>query len=901
MQLLWASVDDMLRSVAAAGASSTRDFGGNFITADLGEHDALTIKVLAFRGEESVNDLFRFDVVADIEGLEETGLQSVTLGQAIRLKIRQETGGLRSICGIVAACTVLGSSRGVARYHFKVVPRFWLATKTTDTRVFSDATVKEAVSLILAKHHVVHAWSLARTYERREYMMQYQETDFEFVARLLAEEGIWYSFEHPAHVEPLPERSSSADRPTSPEARSEIMVLADNASSYNPLPGDPKLTFDPTASNAAIADERNVDSFVVCSSIEPTSVTVRDFDHRKAQARPHGLQLATDVEHIEGGAPEGLARNWGPTEHRSFGVVSATHSVAGSNLLKSATSLAHGASTNPQLVPSPSSAMRNEAAARLEYYEHHGNYEQPDTSQQIAVTRLEQLRAMAVRCDATSSCAHVSAGRRFSLRNHELDHLNRGYAVATVHHEAFSGVSAEPSYRNRFTCIPDGLPMRPHLPPKRLHQTVETGVVVGAEGQEIATENLGKVKVQFHWDRRKKHDEHSSCWIRVMQAWAGPGYGLQFVPRVGMEVVVSFVGGDPDRPVVVGCLPNTANQPPHLLPQDKTRSGIRTRSTPGGEGHNELMFEDKAGEEAVYLRAERNFEIAVGQDHLHQIGGNRTTKVKGKQTLTVDGDSQTTIGGTANCTINGDKNETVAGSARVVYQGDRDVFVDADDQQRIVGSRVVTIGGHEQHIVQRSSAGDAGMRNVVVDGSQHIAATESIRVTAGTAMELSVGTSSIIITEDRITMRADEIVIEGRDSILHEGSGARLRLAGSLVATGDTVNVSTEGSVLQMDSSAYLDGATIHLNCGGPEGVAGVNADEPNSGHVRFQVNPMEGLVGPLTFVVATPTGEIVERVGDSNHRVVFEGRPGETFTLLDVRSGDISLGVAAQEGEVEA
>ncbi|MGB8929753.1 MAG: type VI secretion system tip protein TssI/VgrG, partial [Anaeromyxobacteraceae bacterium] len=188
---------------------------------------------------------------------------------------------------------------------------------------------------------------------------------------------------------------------------------------------------------------------------------------------------------------------------------------------------------------------------------------------------------------------------------------------------AFEGIDAKRAYRPK-RCTP---------PPKI--KGIQTAIVVGPPGEEVHVDRWGRIKVQFHWDREGKKDDRASCWVRTGQAWAGPGMGSHFVPRVGQEVVVRFLDGNPDRPLVTGAIFNGENPPAVALPQDKTRSTTRTQSSPGGEGYNELTFEDQAGQEELFVRAERDENVEVGDAHATRIRANERLTVAKDRTKRV--------------------------------------------------------------------------------------------------------------------------------------------------------------------------------------------------------------------------------------------------------------------------
>jgi type VI secretion system secreted protein VgrG len=253
--------------------------------------------------------------------------------------------------------------------------------------------------------------------------------------------------------------------------------------------------------------------------------------------------------------------------------------------------------------------------------------------------RMQQEAAPSVVTAGGSSCRQFSAGQRFTLQQHFNG--DGPYVLTEVRHSAtqltYRSGGQGFNYHNSFACIPLGLPFRPPLvTPKPISQGTQTAVVVGPQGEEIFTDKYGRVKVQFHWDRDGKNDIDSSCWLRVATSWAGKNWGIIYIPRVGQEVVVAFEEGDPDRPIIIGSVFNAEMMPPFPLPDKRTQSGLRTRSTPKGDANtcNELRFEDKKGAEFIYLHAERDFQRIVENNDFQTIGKNQTIIIQKGKTRT---------------------------------------------------------------------------------------------------------------------------------------------------------------------------------------------------------------------------------------------------------------------------
>src|SRR5262249_13339600 len=252
-----------------------------------------------------------------------------------------------------------------------------------------------------------------------------------------------------------------------------------------------------------------------------------------------------------------------------------------------------------------------------------------------------------------SGCRHFGTGFRFGLKDHYRKDLNQEYLLTAVRHlasqndyETGSEGGEEFSYRNNFECIPISTPYRPpRVTPQPFVQGCQTAVVVGPKGEEIYTDKYGRVKVQFHWDREGKRDENSSCWIRVSHPWAGQGYGSVSIPRIGQEVIVDFLEGDPDQPIIVGRVYNAEQMPPNGLPKSGMVSGIKSNSTPGGGGYNEMSMDDTKGKEKITVHGQYDMNTTIEHDETHTV-------VSGKREMTVKAGTNTeVIKGNASLTI----------------------------------------------------------------------------------------------------------------------------------------------------------------------------------------------------------------------------------------------------------
>ena len=532
--------------------------------------------VLSFRGREEVSRPFAFRIRVRAASLD---LESALVGSPAVLAIHG-AGGVRQIAGILASArieSVLANGDG-AVYRLKLVPRLATLAHTRQSRIFQERTAPQIVSAILDLHRVDHAWKVRREYPPRTYCVQYQESDLDFVQRLLAEEGIFHFFD------------TSGDPGEAPR---DVVVLADDAAAYEPIPGKSALPYHP--SDGLAQDREAIVAFSFRRSVRPGGSLLAGFDFRRPSVR-----LTADATSDEPGA-----------------------------------------------------------VAERRVYDHEMDWSKWGLRPEAAKLHLEQHRGLDAAGEGRSGCARLQPGRTFQLDEHPRADLTGRFAVLRVEHEgqlpevgrAASGPAVEHVYTNTFACVHADVAARPRRPARAYRQIMETATVVGPPGEEIHTDEHGRVKVQFHWDREGKGDDKSSCWIRVLTPWAGSAWGAQFLPRVGMEVAVTFAGGDADRPMILGAVYNGANVPPFPLPAKKTQSGFRTRSTPGGEGSNELRFDDAAGAEQIYLHAERDLVEVVEHDRLREVRGKESVKVAETRTLEIEQDNVRHVAGSEVVTI----------------------------------------------------------------------------------------------------------------------------------------------------------------------------------------------------------------------------------------------------------
>lgn len=400
----------------------------------------------------------------------------------------------------------------------------------------------------------------------------------------------------------------------------------------------------------------------------------------------------------------------------------------------------------------------------LEEYLYPGNYEDASTGQRLTNIRLQERLVTQELGQGTSNSPALTPGFTFSLEAHPNSSCNKKYFIISTTHagtqpQVLEG-SAEGSegYTVRFSVIPADVIYRPERTiQKPIMYGPQTAIVTGPKGEEIYTDDHGRIKVQFHWDRQGKKDEKSSCWIRVSQNSAGEGWGSMYVPRIGQEVIVSFIDGDPDKPIITGRVYNGANPPPHGLPANKTKSTIMSQSTPGGGGANELSFEDKKGEEEVYLHGQKDLTVKIENDKNQTVGNNETHSVGANRSTTVTSNETISVGGMKNETVGKASNESVL-MAKTVNVGGAHLL-------NIGGANTVTVAGAMNTAVGGAHADEVGLaRNTVVKKAYKIQAGESFEVSCGSSKFVMKKDGSIQISGKKISIEASgSIKINGKD------------------------------------------------------------------------------------------------------------------------------------------
>jgi type VI secretion system secreted protein VgrG len=434
---------------------------------------------------------------------------------------------------------------------------------------------------------------------------------------------------------------------------------------------------------------------------------------------------------------------------------------------------------------------------KFEIYDYPGQYGKEEQGKRLAKIHLEAGKALEEQASGNSTCPRLVAGFTFKLEGHDFKAFNREYLLVGVSHsgqqpqalEEQAGSGAGANYSNTFLAIPSTVTYRPLKTIEKPYvRGLQTATVVGRKGEEIHTDEWGRVAVQFHWDRLGKNDENSSCWIRVGQMWGGVGWGAQFIPRVGDEVLVDFMEGDPDWPIIVGSVYNEANQPIYDLKNNKTQSGIKTRSYPDGPGFNELRFEDKKGEEHVYLQGEKDWNILIKNDKGQNVGHDETLSVANNRTKTVGVNQSETIGANKEIQVGANHTEAIGSNMSLTVGGTKTETVTLASAETVGGAKAVTVGGALAMTVAGAMNTAVGLIQAEEVGLvKKTMVGKNYDITAGNSVKITCGKSMIEMAKDgTITISGVRLDITGSGPVNINGTTLDMTGSDHVQINGDT-------------------------------------------------------------------------------------------------------------------
>ena len=667
------------------------------------------------------------------------------IGDKVTAELQMDDSSFRYFNGYVTEAALIETFKRHARYRLTLRPFLFLLTARTNSRIFQGKTVPAIVKALLAEHGFTDLEApLEGNYPALEYVVQYRESDFAFVSRLMEAAGIYYYFKH--------------------HEGSHVMVLADAESAHGKPVGDTDtFLFRPQEGGKAAWPIDHVDTWEVKQRFQSSAFASKDFNFEMPRV---------DL----------LARS--------------------------------------------KSTIKQKQAGAMEVFEYPGNYLTGGDGSQIVRTRIQELEKDVETVAAGGDLRALATGDLFTLDDHPIGNQNKKYLVTAARFEAAnnafetgaqSGESAT-NFRVHFDCIASTVPFRPdrRTPLPRI-EGPQTAIVVGEGGAEITTDKYGRVKVQFHWDREGKKDEHSSCWVRVSQAWAGGQWGAVHLPRIGQEVIVDFLEGNPDQPIVVGRVYNADNMVPYALPGNKTQSGIKSRSSQGGaaDNFNELRFEDKKGSEHVYLQAEKDLQILVKHDERRHVDHDRIKEVTNDETTSIGGNRTESVTKDETITISGNRTETVSKNETVTVSVSRTHTIDVMDTLSVGAARAVTVGANDSTTVGGTQGLSVGAsRSVNVGGDQvtsvgknralnvskddTVSIGENLKETIGKDAMISVGAKMQIDVTEELTLQSGDasitlkkngdITIKGKNITLDGSGKINVKASGDVVIKGSKIS-----------------------------------------------------------------------------------------------------------------
>ncbi|WP_299871144.1 type VI secretion system Vgr family protein [uncultured Cocleimonas sp.] len=674
--------------------------------------------VLLFRDMSMTEELGRLFNI-DLDLLSEQGdinFEKI-LGENVTIELDLADGSKRYFNGHVTSFSQTGGLSRYTAYQATVRPWFWFLTRTADCRIFQEKSVPEIVKEIFRElGYTDFKDKLTKNYRTWEYCVQYRETDFNFVSRLLEQEGIYYYFTHEDGIHEL--------------------VLSDGISAHQPLPGDySTITFYPP-DNTRVRKKEHIHSWHISKSVQPGKYVLNEFDFEKPAA-----DLITKFDDI-----------------------------------------------------------KSHQKSDYEIYDYPGEYIKTDDGDKYAQARIEELHSEYEQVQGQSGVRVMKTGDLFTLDEFSRSDQNRQYLITGITHDIHSYAydssdgDKEDIYSNRFSVIESNTPYRPaRITPKPIVQGSQTAIVVGPSGEEIHTDQHARVKLQFHWDRYGKSDENSSCWVRVAQLWAGRAWGGIHIPRIGQEVIVDFMEGDPDRPIITGRVYNGEQKPPYDLPANKTQSGIKSRSSKGGTGanFNEIRMEDKKGSEELYLHAEKNHTNITENDRNEDVGHDRSLHVGHDKSEAVDNNKSITIGV--------DHTEAIGKN--------KQLSVGVNHSEQIGSNMTISVGSNLTETVGINYAETVGVAMELTIGATYVQSVGlSKTVTLGTSKSESIGTSKTVSigSDQSEEVGANKSISIGENLSENIGDSHSEAVVKDYSLTAKTISMTAEDSITLTTGKASI-------------------------------------------------------------------------------------------------
>lgn len=702
--------------------------------------DKLLLRGIA--GREAISQPFRFEL--DLLSEDDSIQFDSIVGKNVTLHL-EIADSERAWNGFISRFSQGARDDRFTAYRAEMVPWLWFLTRTADCRIFQNLAAPDIIQRIFKDLGFQdYKLQLYSSYRQRDYCVQYRETDFNFVSRLMEEEGIYYYFQH--------------------EKGKHTMVLADDMAAHQPLPGQPKARCEQ-----------------VVGGWHPDDVITE-------------LRVEQDYR----------PSAWAHTDY---------------NFETPSTSL-----------------MVTLEDSRDQIYDYPGIYPKRNDGDKLAKMRLQETVAFRKRATGESTCRRFNTGYLVEFTDYYRKDINQKWLLTAVHHQAKLEGSYQTGsgqdqmhYSNTFECIPSTVPFRaPRFSMKPHVQGCQTAVVVGPGGEEIYTDKYGRVKVQFFWDREGKRNENSSCWMRVSYPWAGKAWGGIHIPRIGQEVIVDFLEGDPDRPIIVGRVYNAEETVPWALPGKAVISGFKSDSTKGGGGYNEFSMDDTKGNELINVHAQYDQQKKVEHDERVNVGNNRTESVGNDESITIGHDRTEKVGNNETITIGVNRTEKVGSNENITIGSNRTESVGSNETITIGSNRTENVGSNETvtvaitrtHNVGVNDALNVGAANEVsVGGLQAITVGATRAVTVGASQSINVGSSQTtnVASDNSLTVGGNQSINVSGNEDEQVGGNQTVQVSGDLSTTvsgKESRSVSGDRSVSISGNDALDVGSKLKITAG---------------------------------------------------------------------------------------
>lgn len=708
-----------------------------------------------FQGKEALGTPFFYNVTLLAD--DPAIAPDTVLGQVMTIRITLDSGAFRFFTGVVTYFAKTGITVRHTRYAAVLNPKLTLLDYTRDCRIFFGAKAPDLAGDLLSQHGgEIDPSMLKGEYRTREYLVQYRESCSNLIQRLFEEEGIYYFFKH--------------------EQGKHTMVLADSSTAHGKVTGYESIMYVPTEATGAEGEEHFWGLSVAGALYPGKFSSLQNYDYLKTRLRSPHLENKPSVATAPGPDFEDY--------DNAGGLIVKADAEADANVRFESDTVAN------TIIEVEANTMG------------------------LGVGDLVTLkRAIGdIACipfwkagDFTKEYLITSATYSFTIDQHESG------SAAPSSDEGFHATYTLLDSHTQF------MPRRRAFKPRI--EGPQTAIVVGASGDEIHTDKYGRVKVQFEWDRLGQNDQKAGIWVRVAQVWAGKQWGAIHIPRVGQEVIVEFLEGDPDRPIITGRVYNSENMPPYALPDNMTQSGIKSRSTKSGtaSNFNELRFEDKKGSEELFMQAEKDMNVLVKNDRgtiiqhdeTRLVEHDREKHVKNDETTNVDGNRTEEVGKDEDITIHGNRTETVDKNETIAISGGRTENVSKDESISIGGSRTESVGKNESITISGSrSENVAKNESVTVSGARTVDITKADKLTVGDGRTVGV-------TGNDNLQASKKILIDGGEEIMLKSGQASITLKkdGTIILKGKDVTITASGKInAKASSDVIIKGSKIGGN-----------------------------------------------------------------------------------------